>query len=59
MATMKYTLLYLGLLVASLILAGLIVPKDGPLKFYLLFAEVFVASVLLGLLVAQVTSITR
>jgi hypothetical protein len=56
---MKYTLLYLGLLVASLILGSLIVPKEGSLRFYLLLADVLVASVILGLLVAQVTSLTR
>jgi hypothetical protein len=54
MATMKYTLLYLGLLIASLILGGLIMPKDGPMKFYVLLMEVLVASVLLGLLIAHV-----
>ena len=54
---MKYALLFIGLLVTSVILEFLIAPRQGSMKFYFLFAEVVVASVILGIVIANVTSI--
>jgi hypothetical protein len=57
MAPMKYALLFISLLVASVILEFLVTPREGSTKFYFLFVEVLVASVILGIVIAHVTNI--
>lgn len=54
---MKYGLLFIGLLSMLVILQSVIAPREGAIKYALLFAEVVAASVIIGIAVAHATNL--
>jgi hypothetical protein len=50
---MKYYFLFVGVVVASIILGLLMTPKHGTMKLYLLVANVLVLSIMVGMLMAR------
>ena len=57
MVAMKYLLLYLVLLIASISLALLSASRGGTLKYVVLAINVLIGSVIIGLMMASVISI--
>ena len=54
---MKYALLFIGLLAASVMLEFLIAPREGRTKYFFVLVEVIIASVIIGIAVAHVTNL--
>lgn len=50
---MKYYLLFIGVVVASVLFGLLISPKEATTKLYLLVANVLVLSIMVGMLMAR------